>query len=755
MLKIKRTVTLLITILTLITLITGVIAFTILYRTSVLQQQGQLAQTAKSQARLMESMARSEIVHDEFCPDTLRSTTIDQIINAHKQFQGFGRTGEFAIAERKGQKMVFIMKHRLSSLEQHDAIAFNSRFAEPMRRALNRRSGVMTGLDYRGRTVLAAYEPVSVLNLGIVAKIDIEEVKAPFIKAGIVSGGLAILLIILGSSSFMVITNPLIRQTVISEKRFRDLFEEIPAAILEEDFSEVKKYLDSLELKDGIDFNEYFSKNPEILDRCRKLIIVTDVNSQALMLFSKKLKEELIEELNKPYSLLDNNALKKQIIAILKKEMLIEDELETVNPDGNKTYLSQRWVVPPVEEDTYSKVLVSLLDITRRKQVEIELAFSETRFRELFNNMSSGVAIYEAVDNGKDFIFRDFNKGAERIEGVKKNDLIGKRVNEVFPGAREFGIIDIFEKVWKSGDPINQPISLYSDNRIQSWRENFVYKLPSGEVVAVYDDVTQRKIAEEARESLNIELENKNSELEQIIYVTSHDLRSPLVNIQGFSKELQLSVEDLTEIISETKISSDEKHKIGQIIEDDIQMALEYIVTSIEKMDSLLSGLLRLSRFGRVALVVDNLDMNRIISDIITSNEYLLRKSEVEIEVTKLPNCRGDATQINQVFSNLLDNAIKYLDPTRKGKIRLSGKIQEDQSFYTIEDNGVGIYEEHLIRIFDIFHRLDPEAGSGEGLGLTIVRRILERHNGQISVESQIGKGTQFTVSLPRPEKST
>jgi PAS domain S-box-containing protein len=147
-----------------------------------------------------------------------------------------------------------------------------------------------------------------------------------------------------------------------------------------------------------------------------------------------------------------------------------------------------------------------------RKRAEDTLRESEGRFRELFDNMSSGVAVYEAIDQGKDFIFKDFNKAGEQIEGVKKEDIIGKRVTEVFPGVKEFGLFAGLQRVFTTGKPEHQPISLYKDERIGGWRENYVYKLPAGEIVTVYDDVTQRKKSEEAlresEESLRLTLEN-------------------------------------------------------------------------------------------------------------------------------------------------------------------------------------------------------------------------------------------------------
>ena len=141
-------------------------------------------------------------------------------------------------------------------------------------------------------------------------------------------------------------------------------------------------------------------------------------------------------------------------------------------------------------------------DITGRRQAEAVLKESEVRFRDLFSNMSSGVAIYDATADGMDFIVRDINRAVETIEKVKKEDIIGHRVREIFPGVEDLGLLEVFRRVWKTGSPEHHPVSQYRDNRITGWRENYVYKLPSGEIVAIYEDVTEKKQAEEAlRES--------------------------------------------------------------------------------------------------------------------------------------------------------------------------------------------------------------------------------------------------------------
>ena len=248
---------------------------------------------------------------------------------------------------------------------------------------------------------------------------------------------------------------------------------------------------------------------------------------------------------------------------------------------------------------------------------------------------------------------------------------------------------------------------------------------------------------------LNRALLNKNQELETLINVVSHDLRSPLVNIQGFSIELSDSCDRLREAIEHSATNGLPMKDTAYLLDEEIPEAVRYIRAGAEKMNSVLSGILRFSRLGRISLNCEQLNVNCIVSGIATVMEFQLKEKGILLQIDDLPDCIGDEVLVSQVFSNLIENAYKYLDPVRPGVIRVSGKVKDGKTVYAVEDNGVGIRQDHQGKIFEMFHRLNPKDGSGEGLGLTIVRRIVERHQGEVWVDSEFGSGTTFFVSLP------
>ncbi|MCK5255160.1 MAG: PAS domain S-box protein, partial [Deltaproteobacteria bacterium] len=391
-------------------------------------------------------------------------------------------------------------------------------------------------------------------------------------------------------------------------------------------------------------------------------------------------------------------------------------------------------------------------DITERKIAEKDLKMSEEKYHNLIDHANDAI-----ISTNKEGIIISFNKKAEKMFGYVGEEIMGASITLLSPPSIREQQRKLFEE-FKSTKNLHINGRTLEGKGLKKDGQEFPFEgsvcvleiVEEHIITVIIRDITERKKAEEERKQLLEDLNDKNKELEQIFYIASHDLRSPLVNIQGFSKELLQALKYVKSILFHSEdISSQTKETLAPTLEEDIPEAFQYILTSISKMDSLLSGLLRLSRLGRDALNIKNLDMNTLVLDITKSFEYQVKEKGVTLEINKLPPCIGDETQINQVFSNLIDNALKYLDPSQSGAIKVSGRKENGHAVYYIKDNGIGIAPEYQERIYEIFHRLNPAATQGEGLGLTIVCRILDRHAGKIWVESELGKGSKFIVSLP------
>ncbi|MEO6995711.1 MAG: ATP-binding protein, partial [Lacunisphaera sp.] len=258
--------------------------------------------------------------------------------------------------------------------------------------------------------------------------------------------------------------------------------------------------------------------------------------------------------------------------------------------------------------------------------------------------------------------------------------------------------------------------------------------------VAIRTDITQRKADEAQLKQYARDLAEKNKELETIVYTVSHDLRSPLVNVQGFSRQLVRACDQIQQAAA-SHAGAVPQEVLQPLTTESIPQALRFINAGVNKMEMLLAGLLRFSRLGRVILSLGPIDMNALLAGLIAAARFQLDEAGAEVVVEPLPSCFGDSTHTSQVFANLIDNALKYRDPARPLRLVIYGRIEEGNAVYAVVDNGIGIAAEHQPKIFEIFHRLNPEATVGEGLGLTIAQRMLERQRGRIWVESREGQG--------------
>ncbi|MBU0763345.1 MAG: GAF domain-containing sensor histidine kinase, partial [Bacteroidetes bacterium] len=266
-----------------------------------------------------------------------------------------------------------------------------------------------------------------------------------------------------------------------------------------------------------------------------------------------------------------------------------------------------------------------------------------------------------------------------------------------------------------------------------------------GEYAAIA--LLRSKIIEKLKNSEK-KLKERNEELRNIIYITSHDLRSPLINIQGFSKQIEKDLSNLVKIIGTGPDKQFYNEKILPVLTGLIPEYFSYIYESTDKMDMLIKGLLKLSRIGISEINPTTVDMNSLIESVLKTFEFKIKKINAQVITEQLPDCLGDISLMNQIFSNLIDNAIKYRDHQRKLVIRISGSVKNNNSIYVIEDNGIGIDKKYSKDVYNIFFQADRRTG-GEGLGLTIIKKILDLLNGSVTFESEKGRGSRFFVTIP------
>jgi PAS domain S-box-containing protein len=426
-------------------------------------------------------------------------------------------------------------------------------------------------------------------------------------------------------------------------------------------------------------------------------------------------------------------------------------------------------------------VTFTVLDITERKQVEEELALrtrwfmfgsvafivvllalvarlvaslrqrnltakalqaSEEKLATLFASMTEMVVLhtleYNQAGEPVNYRITEVNAAFTRITGIARENAVGRLATEVY-GTEDPPYLKEFAQVAISGKPCEY--STY----FEAMDKHFAISVVSparGCFATVTADVTERMKVQEL-------IAAKNKELENYLYVASHDLRSPLVNVQGFSKRLQKHATAIAAILAETPLAASTRTALDQVITKDIPKTLDFIQTNVAKMDTLLTGLLTISRTGRARMAIAAVDVGRLFKTILDGHAFQLAEIGATVDCAELPPCYGDETLLNQLFSNLLGNAIKYRAEGRPLVIGITGETRGRKVVYSLSDNGRGIDPRHLPRIWDVFYRVDASLpDSGDGLGLNIVKRIAEKHQGRVWAVSEPGWGSVFHVEL-------
>ena len=249
-----------------------------------------------------------------------------------------------------------------------------------------------------------------------------------------------------------------------------------------------------------------------------------------------------------------------------------------------------------------------------------------------------------------------------------------------------------------------------------------------------------------------VDLQRANDEIQPFAYIVSHDLRSPLVNVMGFTAELDAATRSLAALVD--KVESDAPQLASAdaraAAREELPEAIGFIRTSTQKMDRLINAILRLSREGRRTLAPEPVDVDGLAHGIVDSMRHRIDEAGAEIRIDPgMPMLSTDRLALEQILSNLVENAVKYLQPGRPGVIELRARRVGQRAILAVADNGRGIEPRDHERVFDLFRRSGAQDQPGEGIGLAHVRALAYRLGGTIGVESELGKGATFSVNLP------
>jgi PAS domain S-box-containing protein len=377
-----------------------------------------------------------------------------------------------------------------------------------------------------------------------------------------------------------------------------------------------------------------------------------------------------------------------------------------------------------IEVNDQTCVLSMFYDVTTQRQTEAALRESESRMSAIFRAIPD--MIFEI---NKDGILTGFIASSEIQPLLPPEDFLGHNIKELFPVSISLQTMFAIERALATNQLHAFEYGMPPGEEVQFF-EARIAAISADTAIIMVRDISQRRWVETDRENLIQELEDKNAELERFTYTVSHDLKSPLITIKGFLGFL----EDDAATGNMERFRSDIKR----------------ISDATEKMQSLLNELLELSRVGRVINILEFISFKDISAEAVDLVYGRLQNEKVAVKIQQdMPNVYGDRKRLVEVVQNIVDNAAKFMGPQPNPCVEIGQEGQLDgKPIFFIKDNGVGIEHEHLDRIFGLFNKLDANS-EGTGIGLTIVKRIIEVHNGKIWVTSEIGRGSTFFFTLP------
>jgi PAS domain S-box-containing protein len=408
--------------------------------------------------------------------------------------------------------------------------------------------------------------------------------------------------------------------------------------------------------------------------------------------------------------------------------------VQVVTAKGN-----EKWIrsigLPEMEGGKVVRIYGSFQDVTEMKLAQEEIIKSNERFTKVSEATNDAIWDFDVMSN-----HLWWGKGFSTLFGYDPETFkpsLDKLVMLIHPDDRE---------------RVGQRIQEYmTDGKSVNWYEEYKFMKSDGEYAFVFDraiflrdangqvirvvgamtDITYRKIYEESLLELNKQLEISNAELEQFAYVASHDLQEPLRMVSSFLNLLE--------------------KKYGDVFDDKARQYIHFARDGAIRMRQIILDLLEFSRVGKHNDKLKNVDLNEVIKDVFSLHRKLIEEQSAHVHVSEMPVINTFRSPILQVFQNLVGNALKYANKDEQVQISISSREMGDQWEFSVEDNGIGIDPKHHERIFVIFQRLHKrDEYTGTGMGLAIVKKILDDLGGQIWVESNLGQGSKFTFTIPK-----
>lgn len=501
----------------------------------------------------------------------------------------------------------------------------------------------------------------------------------------------------------------------------------------------------SLQLKSAIDLRERQKAKEELISSQKRLstviasldsgVLLEDENRK-IVLTNKRFCEffeipadpkdligqdcSLSAELSKSLFTDPDGFVNRIDTILLKKQIALGDEVVMVN--GR---ILERDYIPIYRNEIYKGHLWTYKDITLRRKYRKSIEAQRLKYRNIIANMNLGLL---EVDNND--IILMVNQSFVKMCGYSEDYLIGKRASDLFP--IEASKIDVSNENQKRIKGVSSSYEITVKNRSQEIRHWLISGAPNfninGEVIGsigVHLDITEIKNLEDQKETLLKQLEKSNNELHEYAHIVSHDLKSPLRSINALVSWLK----------------EDNKGKF-----DEASMQnFDHIEATLEKMEGLITDILDYSSVGAESKQ-EMFNLNDTVSDLIS---ILFIPEHITITVlNELPHILGDKTKIHQLFQNLISNAIKFIDK-EEGIIEIDVQELEHHYQFSVKDNGIGIEEKHFKKVFQIFHSLNKRKDS-TGIGLSIVKKIVELHKGEVWLESELNKGTTFYFTLSK-----